>query len=114
MVGCLTVSPTCSRDEFTVVTYDRRGNGRSPRPAGWLTTSPEEQADDAAALLDVLGLAPAAVFGTSSGGVFALEMVIRHPRSVLGAVLHEPALVVLFDDPAQVRAGSSPPPSRKA
>ena len=90
-------------DEFTVVTYDRRGNGRSPRPAGWLTTSPEEQADDAAALLDVLELAPAAVFGTSSGGVFALEMLIRHPRSVLGAVLHEPALVVLFDDPAQVR-----------
>ena len=90
-------------DEFTVIIYDRRGNGRSPRPAGWDTTSPEEQADDAAALLDVLGLAPAAIFGTSSGGVFALEMVIRHPLSVLGAVLHEPGLVVLFDDPAQVR-----------
>ncbi len=37
-------------DEFTVVSYDRRGNGRSPVPAGWQTTSPEEQADDAAAL----------------------------------------------------------------
>jgi pimeloyl-ACP methyl ester carboxylesterase len=36
-------------DEFTVVTYDRRGNGRSPRPAGWAKTSPQEQADDAAA-----------------------------------------------------------------
>ena len=90
-------------DEFTVVTYDRRGNGRSPRPVGWDTTSPEEQADDAAALMDVLGLAPAAIFGTSSGGVFALEMVIRHPLSVLGAVLHEPAFLVLFDDPAQAR-----------
>jgi len=22
-------------DEFTVITYDRRGNGRSPVPAGW-------------------------------------------------------------------------------
>ena len=32
-------------DEFTVVTYDRRGNGRSPVPAGWTTTTPEEQAD---------------------------------------------------------------------
>ena len=30
-------------DEFTVITYDRRGNGRSPVPAGWRTTSPEEQ-----------------------------------------------------------------------
>jgi len=41
-------------DEFTVVTYDRRGNGRSPAPAGWKTTSPEEQADDAAGLLAAL------------------------------------------------------------
>ena len=60
----------------------------------------QEQADDAAALIDVLDLAPAAIFGTSSGGAFALEMVIRHPLSVLRAGPHEPALVVLFDDPA--------------
>ena len=41
-------------DEFTVVTYDCRGNGRSPAPASWKTTSPEEQADDAAGLLACL------------------------------------------------------------
>ena len=57
-------------DEFTVICYDRRGNGRSPRPAGWATTSPEEQADDAAALLTALGLAPAAVYGSSAGATF--------------------------------------------
>jgi pimeloyl-ACP methyl ester carboxylesterase len=90
-------------DEFTVVTYHRRGNGRSPKPAGWKTTSPEEQADDAAALLAALGLAPAAIFGTSSAGVFALAALIRHPDSVRGAVLHEPALFALFDDPTDVR-----------
>jgi pimeloyl-ACP methyl ester carboxylesterase len=45
-------------DEFTVVSYDRHGNGRSPAPDGWDTTSPEEQADDAAALLDALGTGP--------------------------------------------------------
>jgi pimeloyl-ACP methyl ester carboxylesterase len=86
-------------NEFTVVTYDRRGNARSPPPPDWDTTSPEEQADDAAALLEALGLAPAAIFGTSSGGIFALEMLIRHPASVRGAILHEPALFSLFDDP---------------
>src|SRR5204863_7993059 len=59
-------------DEFTVLSYDRRGNGRSPAPHGWTRTSVEEQADDAAALLDALGLVPAAVFGTSSGAVFTL------------------------------------------
>jgi pimeloyl-ACP methyl ester carboxylesterase len=90
-------------DEFTVITYDRRGNGRSPRPAGWNATSPEEQADDAAALLAGLGLAPAAIFGTSSAGLFALAALIRHPQSVRGVVLHEPALFSLFDDPKAVR-----------
>jgi len=90
-------------DEFTVVTYDRRGNGRSPRPAGWAATSAEEQANDAAALLDALGLAPAAVFGTSLAGVIALCLVLRHPRVVSGAILHEPAFWSLFDDPDEVK-----------
>lgn len=94
-------------DEFTVVSYDRRGNGRSPRSAGWVTTSPEEQADDAAALLEALGLAPAAVFGTSSGAPFALALVVRHPAVVRGAPLHEPVMNLLTDDPAVVREASA-------
>ena len=86
-------------DEFTVVSYDRRGNGRSPRPAGWATTSPQEQADDAAALLTALSLSPAAVYGSSAGANFALCLLLRHPEAVRGAVLHEAVLVRLFDDP---------------
>ena len=85
-------------DEFTVVSYDRRGNGRSPRPAGWTRTSAAEQADDAAALLEALGLSPAAVFGTSSGAVFALWLTIGHPESVTATILHEPALLALAND----------------
>jgi pimeloyl-ACP methyl ester carboxylesterase len=91
-------------NEFTAITYDRRGNGRSPAPDGWTTTSPEEQADDAAALLDVLGVGPAAVFGTSSGGNFALYLLIRHPQAVRGAILHEPGLYGVLDDFDAVRA----------
>jgi pimeloyl-ACP methyl ester carboxylesterase len=94
-------------DEFTVVSYDRRGNGRSPRPPGWVTTSPEEQADDAAALLGALGLAPAAVFGTSSGANFALALTIRHPAAVRGALLHEPVMTALTDDPAAMRGAAA-------
>jgi pimeloyl-ACP methyl ester carboxylesterase len=93
----------CLADEFTVVTYDRRGNGQSPKPAGWEVTSPEEQADDAVALLAGLGLTPAAIFATSSAGIFALTALIRHPDCARGAVLHEPALFALFDDPKGVR-----------
>jgi pimeloyl-ACP methyl ester carboxylesterase len=91
-------------DEFTVISYDRRGNGRSPAPTGWTTTSPEEQADDAAALLDVLGTGPAAVFGTSSGGNYALCLLVRHPGRVRGVILHEPGLYALVDDVDAVRA----------
>jgi pimeloyl-ACP methyl ester carboxylesterase len=90
-------------DEFTIVTYDRRGNGRSPRPPGWDRTSAEEQADDAAGLLEALGLAPVAVFGTSLAGVIALCLVLRNPRLVCGAILHEPAFWSLFDDPEEVK-----------
>lgn len=71
-------------DEFTVVTYDRRGNSRSPRSAGWTTTSIYEQADDAAALLQALDLAPAAVFGTSGGAIILLNLLLRHPEVVRG------------------------------
>src|SRR5499433_3902387 len=53
-------------DEFTVVTYDRRGNSRSERPAGWTTTSVNEQADDAAGIVRALGLEPVVLFGASA------------------------------------------------
>lgn len=91
-------------DEFMVVSYDRRGYGRSPAPGGRQTTSPEEQADDAAALLTALGAAPAVVFGTSSGAVFALCLLVRHPDAARGVILHEPALFAFHDDPDAVRA----------
>ncbi|GAA2758376.1 alpha/beta fold hydrolase [Actinopolymorpha rutila] len=43
-------------DEFLTVTYDRRGNGASPRPADWHATSVAEQADDAAGLIEIPAL----------------------------------------------------------
>jgi pimeloyl-ACP methyl ester carboxylesterase len=91
-------------DEFTVVSYDRRGNGRSPIPPDWQTTSPEEQADDAAGLLNTLGTGRAAIFGTSSGGTFALCLTVRHPEWVRCLILHEPGLYALVDDFDAVRA----------
>jgi pimeloyl-ACP methyl ester carboxylesterase len=91
-------------DEFTVVTYDRRGNGRSPAPAGWKTTSAEQQADDAAGLLAAVVRRPAVVCGTSSGAVFALCLLARHPAALRGAILHEPALFAFLEDLDAVRA----------
>jgi pimeloyl-ACP methyl ester carboxylesterase len=91
-------------DEFTVLSYDRRGNSRSPRPAGWQTTSVAEQADDAAALLTALGLAPAAVYGNSYGAIFALDLLVSHPAVVRSAVLHEPPLLSVVKNAGEVQA----------
>jgi pimeloyl-ACP methyl ester carboxylesterase len=66
-------------DEFTVVTYDRRGNSRSPRPDGWESTSTEEHSEDAAELIEALGIAPVAIFGSSAGAIIGLDLAIRHP-----------------------------------
>jgi pimeloyl-ACP methyl ester carboxylesterase len=90
-------------DQFTVVTYDRRGNSRSPRPPEWSTTTVEEQADDAAALLRALELAPAAVFGTSNGAIYALGLLIRDPELVTAAVLQDPPMFRVLDQPDPVR-----------
>jgi pimeloyl-ACP methyl ester carboxylesterase len=83
-------------EQFTVITYDRRGNSRSPRPKGWASTSIAEQADDAAGLLSALRLAPAFVFGNSLGASIALELLVRHPHMVLGVIAHEPFLLSLL------------------
>lgn len=86
-------------DEFTAVTYDRRGNSRSPRPPGWSATSVEEQADDAEAL--VAGARP----GSRSGhrhqrgrGHLPLPRAPA-PAAVRGAVIHEPALWSVLPSP---------------
>lgn len=86
-------------DAFTVVTYDRRGNSRSPEAADWTETSLAEQAEDAAALLRGLGLAPATVVGSSFGAIIACELVSRHGDVVVSrAVLHEPPLLGVVPD----------------
>jgi pimeloyl-ACP methyl ester carboxylesterase len=90
--------------EFTVVTYDRRGNSRSPRPAGWTTTSVSEQADDAAGLIHALGLDPVCLFAASAGALIGLELAIRNPSLFRGAVLQEPSLFSLLPNAAEILA----------
>ncbi len=86
-------------NEFTVATYDRRGNSRSPRPLGWMTTSVTEQADDAASLIQALDLSPAVVFGASAGGLIALDLMIRHPRLMRAGIVQEPSIFSVLPDP---------------
>jgi pimeloyl-ACP methyl ester carboxylesterase len=79
--------------EYTVLTYDRRANSRSPRPENWTATSIDEQADDAAELLEALDLAPAVAYGNSGGAVILTNLALRHPTVLRGAIFHEPPYV---------------------
>ena len=76
--------------EYTVLSYDRRANSRSPRPENWTTAPIDEQADDAAELLRALDLAPAVAYGNSSGAIILTSLALRHPSLLRGAIFHEP------------------------
>ena len=68
-----------------VITFDARGIGRSPSTRHNYTV--EAMADDAAAVLDGVGLDSAHVYGISLGGMVAQNLVLRHPERVRGLVL---------------------------
>jgi pimeloyl-ACP methyl ester carboxylesterase len=102
--GWSKVVPALGQD-FMVVTYDRRGFSRSPRPDGWTITSVMEYADDAAALLRHLDLAPAIVIGHSSGASIACRLVVRHPDVVRHAVIYEAPLLAVVPHGEEVVAG---------
>jgi pimeloyl-ACP methyl ester carboxylesterase len=70
--------------ELRVVTYDRRGYGRSRALGGPFGI--DQQVED---LLSVLASRPAIVFGHSLGGDIALAAAQRHPEQVQGVVAYE-------------------------
>ena len=85
---------------FYVIRYDNRDVGRSQRMDGKApsivqllrrdkraaTYSLEDMADDAAGLLDHLGVERAHVMGASMGGMIAQTMAVRYPQRVLSLV----------------------------
>lgn len=83
-------------DRYTCVRYDRRGYTRSTR--GTATVTDAVHADDAAALIEALGLAPCLVVGSSSGAAITVDVALRHARLLRGVVLSEPPLFSVYPD----------------
>jgi pimeloyl-ACP methyl ester carboxylesterase len=85
------------------IVYDRRGCFRSERPEPYVTDV-HEHADDAAALIDALGAAPAIVIGRSYGGETAIDLALRYPDRVRALVLLEAALLSASDEGRRLEA----------
>jgi pimeloyl-ACP methyl ester carboxylesterase len=76
--------PEFSRDHRVVI-IDYRGTGLSGKPSAKFST--EMFADDAAVVLDHLGLEGAVVCGHSMGGRVAQLLALNHPRKVSKLIL---------------------------
>jgi 3-oxoadipate enol-lactonase len=70
------------RREYTVLTYDCRGFGRSTTPVG-----PYNHADDLRSLLSALDAPAVHLVGLSMGGRIALSFALRRPLAVRSMVL---------------------------
>ena len=80
--------------DYLVITYDRRGSGRSEGSAEGIYDVPS-QADDAADILQNLGR-PAVVVSHSAGGCVAMELAVRCPQLVEKLIMMEPVITDCF------------------
>jgi pimeloyl-ACP methyl ester carboxylesterase len=78
------------------ISYDRRGWGSSSAPDGYRRTTVEEQSEDGAALIEAIDAGPVVVCGAGTGAVLALDLLLRRPELVRGAVLIEPPVLQLL------------------
>jgi pimeloyl-ACP methyl ester carboxylesterase len=85
-LGSWTETAQVWASRYRVITYDLRGMGESER--GSAPISVASLADDAAALLDALGVARAHVLGYSLGSAVAQELALSSPGKVGSLVLH--------------------------
>ncbi|MGY1709784.1 alpha/beta fold hydrolase [Geodermatophilus sp. SYSU D00758] len=72
-------------DRYRLTAFDTRGAGRTAMPDGPVTVA--VLADDAAGLLDALGIRSAHVAGFSGGSIVAQELAVRRPDLVRSLVL---------------------------
>src|SRR5262249_19334374 len=81
---------------FHVLVYSRRYHPPNPRVEDNQAYSPKLHAEDLAALLLTLDIAPAHIVGSDYGAYTGLQLVRDHPQLVRSLVLAEPPIFPLL------------------
>jgi 3-oxoadipate enol-lactonase len=76
---------TSFSQEYRVIAFDNRGTGQSDKPD--IPYTIEMMAEDAAGLLEAIGIDTAHVYGISMGGMIAQEFALRYPGKVTSLIL---------------------------
>lgn len=98
------VAPGLAAAGHTVVSYDPRGQSRSPLDGPHADHRVADWGDDACRVLELVSPhEPAYVLGCSAGAIAALDLLARHPGRVRRVVAHEPPLVEVLEEPAPWR-----------
>ena len=84
-------------DRFTVAAYDRRCNAGSTGDKNSVVNI-GQQSRDTIAVIKALGFEKAYIFGTSAGGVVALEIAAHFPQNVAALIAHEAPTMAILED----------------
>ncbi len=81
--------------EYTVVSYDRRAEGRS---TGDTTVDLDmaQEARDAAAVIHAMGAEDAYVFGNSAGANIGIKLAEDNPKIIKALIAHEPPVMSIL------------------
>jgi pimeloyl-ACP methyl ester carboxylesterase len=90
----------------TVLTTDPRGINRSPLDDPDQDSTPEQRADDLSRLIAQVDAGPAVVLGSSGGAVSVLALAQAHPGQLSVVIAHEPPLLDLLPDRADLHAAN--------
>lgn len=88
--------------DHTVITYDPRGTGQTVVADRTKITTPQVLAEDVRSVLTRVTGDPVTLFGSSGGAVTGLALITAHPDQVSLLIAHEPPLITLLPDAAQV------------
>ncbi|MFI1658257.1 alpha/beta fold hydrolase [Streptomyces sp. NPDC020472] len=84
-------------DDFTLITYDRRGLSRSTLDDPHRPVAMTDHADDAHRLLAHVADGPALMLGCSFGAVIGLHLAVEHADQLDTLIAHEPVAPWLLD-----------------